>query len=208
MRCPPIKRGGAHKAQRGSWLREKVTQMAGRPPNPTNLQAINGAFKKNPKRARAREGEPRPTGPLGPAPQRWEPHPQAFHASALFADGKSTSDVAVILQIDWGTAKTLRDQTSASDNAQLVRLWDEVAIMAPWLTFADRWTVESVCELKLRERKGPILIGERAELGRLCGKCGMNPSDRTRVNTFPSAPRKSEEADPRDAYMRRKSKAG
>jgi hypothetical protein len=121
----------------------------------------------------------------------------------LFAEGKSTNEVAAALQIDWETTKSLRDQNAAADKAQLTCLWNEVSVMAPWLTSADRWTVESIVELKLLERKGAIKPGERAELGRLCGKCGLNPSDRTRVNMSPPAPRKGEAADPREAFMRK-----
>ena len=34
--------------------------MPGRPPKPTNLLELTGSFRKNPKRKRAREGEPQP----------------------------------------------------------------------------------------------------------------------------------------------------
>lgn len=180
-----------------------------RPRKPTNLLAINGAYSKNPARAKEREGEPEPSGGLGEPPVRWQPHPRAAEAAALFAEGKSTNDVAAALQVDWDEAASLRSaQAKAADNAMLCQLWREVAAMAPWLTSADRWTVESICELKLLERKGSIRPGERTELGRLAGKCGLNPSDRSRVNTFPGAPKKSERADPREEYMRRKQRVG
>jgi hypothetical protein len=177
--------------------------MAGRPRKPTNLLEMSGALKKNPKRGKAREGEPRPDASLGAPPERWKPHPLAAQASALFAQDKSTNEVASALQIDWETAKSLRDQNQAADNAQLCGLWEEVQLMAPWLTAADRWTVESIVELKLIERKGTIKPGERAELGRLCGKCGLNPSDRTRVNVSSSPARPAAAADPREAFMRK-----
>jgi hypothetical protein len=45
--------------------------MAGRPPKPTNLLELTGAFKKNPKRLAERAGEPVPHGPLGPTPRHW-----------------------------------------------------------------------------------------------------------------------------------------
>jgi hypothetical protein len=135
---------------------------------------------------------------------RWEPHPLTAHAAALFAEGKSTNEVAAILQIDWETTRSLRERPDlAADKAQLCGLWEEVAAMAPWLTSADRWTVESIVELKLLERKGAIKPGERAELGRLCGKCGLNPSDRTRVNVSSTAPHSAKAADPREAFMRK-----
>jgi hypothetical protein len=36
---------------------------------PTAILDLNGAFKKNPDRGRARKNEPKPTGPLGPPPE-------------------------------------------------------------------------------------------------------------------------------------------
>jgi len=184
--------------------REKVSEMAGRPAKPTNLLAMTGQLARNPKRYASRKGEPRPDGPLGDAPDRWQPHPEAFKAAALYAEGKSTNEVAALLAISWEIARDLRDVSQNADKERLCQLWDEVNVMAPWLTSADRWVVESICELKLRERKGTIKPGERAELGRLCGKCGMNPSDRTRVSTLPKAPRQTERTDPREVYMQRK----
>jgi hypothetical protein len=175
--------------------------MAGRPPKPTNLLAITGQLARNPKRYEKRKGEPRPDAALGPAPARWQLHPAAFKASALFADGKSTNEVRDLLGIPWETARDLRDSTRTNANAHLCQLWDELNAMAPWLTNADRWVAESICQLKLAELQGTIRPGERAELGRLCGKCGLNPSDRTRVSTLPKAPRKSEPPDPRDMYL-------
>lgn len=40
-----------------------------RPRKPTALLELNGAFRKDPKRGRARASEPIPTGPLGDAPK-------------------------------------------------------------------------------------------------------------------------------------------
>jgi hypothetical protein len=68
--------------------------MAGRPRKPTNLLEMSGALKKNPKRAKAHAGEPRPDGLLSEPPERWKPPTLAAHASALFAKGKSTNEVA------------------------------------------------------------------------------------------------------------------
>lgn len=52
--------------------------MAGRPPKPTNLLELTGAYKKNPKRAAARAGEPRSTEPLGDPPAHWKVEPSEF----------------------------------------------------------------------------------------------------------------------------------
>lgn len=45
--------------------------MAGRPPKPTGLLLLSGAARKNPKRLRARAGEPVPPGPIGEPPEKW-----------------------------------------------------------------------------------------------------------------------------------------
>ena len=178
--------------------------MAGRPPKPTNLLAITGQLARNPKRYEARKNEPRPDSNLGPAPDRWQPHPGAFKAAALFAEGKSTNEVAQILAIAWEAARDLRDTAASADNARLCELWDEFSAMCPWLTSADRWTAEDIVELKLKAIKRKISKSERSELGKLLGKCGLNPSDRTRVSTVPRAQRKAEATDPRDLYLQRK----
>jgi hypothetical protein len=43
----------------------------GRPRKSTELHELSGAFKRNPGRAKAREGEPKITRPLGPPPGHW-----------------------------------------------------------------------------------------------------------------------------------------
>lgn len=45
--------------------------MPGRPPKPTKLLELTGAFRKNPARRRAREGEPPTTGDIGGPPVKW-----------------------------------------------------------------------------------------------------------------------------------------
>jgi hypothetical protein len=46
--------------------------MAGRPPKPTNLLELTGAYRKNPKRRKTREGEPEPPKvPVGGPPAKW-----------------------------------------------------------------------------------------------------------------------------------------
>lgn len=44
--------------------------MPGRPPKPTKLLELTGAFRKNPARKRAREGEPQ-SGDIGGPPAKW-----------------------------------------------------------------------------------------------------------------------------------------
>jgi hypothetical protein len=41
-----------------------------RPRKPTNVLTLTGAFKQNPQRAAARQGEPEPTGAIGDPPDR------------------------------------------------------------------------------------------------------------------------------------------
>lgn len=46
--------------------------MGGRPPKPTNLLELTGAYRKNPKRRKAREAEPKPPEiPVGAPPAKW-----------------------------------------------------------------------------------------------------------------------------------------
>jgi hypothetical protein len=45
-----------------------------RPNKPTALLELNGAFKKDPARRRAREHEPKPSGPLGEPPASFPPN--------------------------------------------------------------------------------------------------------------------------------------
>src|SRR4051812_41128553 len=45
-----------------------ISPMA-RPRKPTAVLELNGSFKKDPQRKKQREGEPKPTGPLGDAPK-------------------------------------------------------------------------------------------------------------------------------------------
>ena len=56
----------------------RVGEMAGRPPKPTNLLELTGAFKRNPQRARARAGEPMPASGLGPPPPHFMIEEPAF----------------------------------------------------------------------------------------------------------------------------------
>jgi hypothetical protein len=144
--------------------------MAGRPPKPSNLLELSGAFKKNPKRKAARSGEPVPSGPLGAPPAQWMiESPEAF-----------------------GYQKA----------AELRQIWTEIASMAPWLTSADRHTVEDICVLRLKARKDTIKPGERNVLRALNNSCGLDASGRAKINTFPTTPRQAVASDPRDAYER------
>jgi hypothetical protein len=182
--------------------------MAGRPRKPTKLLEITGALRKNPARGRAREGEPQPAGDLGDPPERWQSHPGAPRAYEMFAQDKSTNDVAAALGISWDEARVIREtQAQAADNAALCKLWYELRDMAAWLTSADRWTAEQICELKLLVNQRKIKPAERRELNSLCNKCGLDPSGRTRVNGGMSAnPKGAAASDPRDAYMQKKMK--
>ncbi|UWZ84642.1 hypothetical protein [Occallatibacter riparius] len=182
--------------------------MAGRPRKPTNLLEITGALRKNPSRARARQGEPQPALGLGEPPVRWQSHPAAAQAYELFAQDKSTNEVAAQLGISWDEARAIREnQAQAADNAKLCELWRELCEMADWLTKADRWTAEQICELKLLQVKRTIKSADRKELNSLCNKCGLDPSGRSKVNTTPADAKAAATADPRDVYLRKKLRA-
>jgi hypothetical protein len=57
--------------------------MAGRPPKPTNLLELTGAFRKNPARRKARENEPQaPHIPLAPPASYMRFHPELGYQKA------------------------------------------------------------------------------------------------------------------------------
>jgi phage terminase small subunit len=74
--------------------------------------------------------------------------------------------------------------------------WKELDRQAPTdvLTRADRWTVELIVVLMSKLRDGSIRTGEIAQLGLMLSKCGMNPSDRSRVHA--TTPREEIADDP------------
>jgi hypothetical protein len=49
---------------------------------------------------------------------------------------------------------------------RLRAIWEECLAMWPWADFSDRFTVEAICRLKVKERNETIKTGERTTLAR------------------------------------------
>jgi hypothetical protein len=69
---------------------------------------------------------------------------------------------------------------NAEMTTELKAIWREVSKMAPWLTSADRHTVEGICVLRQRARDGRIQCRERRTLHLLMTASGLNPAGRVR----------------------------
>lgn len=128
--------------------------MRGRPPKPTKLLEIGGAFKKNPARGRARADEPVPEGPLGPPPAEWT------------AGAEKNARLAALLRA-W---QEIVDQAAfgvlTSADRDLVEL-------ACYLKYKIR-----------RASAGyeKATSGDFAQLNRILGQIGLVPSERSRVS--------------------------
>lgn len=74
----------------------------GRPPKPTNLLQLTGAFKKNPKRGAKRANEPKPEGPLGDPPARFlNPHsPSAVYHLEMWHELIGMAPIGVLTSAD------------------------------------------------------------------------------------------------------------
>lgn len=90
--------------------------------------------------------------------------------------------------------------------AELTAIWQEVSEMAPWLTLADRYTVEDICELRYRARHRIITPSERNTLKQLGSNCGLDSPGRSRLSTEVTAPKPDAFEDPRDAFEARTKK--
>jgi hypothetical protein len=77
------------------------------------------------------------------------------------------------------------------------RIWKELQqIAAPGVLFnCDRWTVETVCILKAKERARTITNPERAALIAIYKELGMTPVSRSRVVAAPK-PKPEPSSDP------------
>jgi hypothetical protein len=155
----------------------------------------NGTFETHPERKAAYANEPKPDGPLGPPPASWKKHPRADEAAVMFAENKSTNEVAAALAISWEEAKTIRDTASGSrEKEELLSIWYEITDQAPpgVLTSSDRLHVEMACRLTYKIRAGTALAGDYSRLREFLGKMAMNPADRTKVQVnaggAPAAP--------------------
>jgi hypothetical protein len=154
--------------------------MAGRPPKPTKLLELTGAFKRNPKRLAERAGEPVPIGPLGPTPRHWRVKRENPVAEL------KPAQMAEIVHLD-----------------ALRKMWKEVSRMAPWLTSGDRIAVELLCGLLLKARLGGIKPSEINVLRGLCNACGLDPSGRAKIDTSAPGVKGAKAVDPRDAFAAR-----
>jgi hypothetical protein len=90
--------------------------------------------------------------------------------------------------------------------AELTAIWHEVAAMAPWLTLADRYTVEDICELRYRARHRIITPSERNTLKQLGSNCGLDSPGRSRLDTGAAMPKPDTFEDPRDEFEARTKK--
>ena len=162
----------------------------GRNRKPKAVHEMNGTFEKHPERKEAYVNEPKPHGPLGQPPVKWLPHPMADQAKALFAEDKSTSDVAIALGISWETAKALRSNPDAEKNEELLCIWHEITSQAPpgVLSGSDRLHVEMTCRLIQLIRSGKAKSGDYSRVEQYLGKMAMNPVDRPKVQIGAGVP--------------------
>ena len=182
--------------------------MAGRLPKPTELLLLSGAGRKNPKRIKARAGEPQSPGPIGDAPAKWMTMtPLAQQAEMLFAEDKSLNEVAAALHIAWEEARDLRDRRSHYQEwSKLRAIWDNCTAMWTWLSPADRDALEGYCRLKLKEDKDDLSGAELTALMRARSELGGTGSGRARLGIRNNAGATSapKSADPRAAFLARK----
>jgi len=182
--------------------------MAGRLPKPTELLLLSGAGRKNPKRIKARAGEPQSPGPIGEAPAKWMTMtPLAQRAEMLFAEEKSLNEVATTLQIEWEEARDLRDRRSHYRKwSKLRAIWENCTAMWPWVSFSDRDALEGYCLLKLKEDQGELSGAELTALMRARTELGGTGSGRARlgIRNNAGAPSTPKSSDPRAAFLARK----
>lgn len=183
--------------------------MAGRPPKPTELLLLTGAGRKNPKRIKAREGEPTPPGPIGAPPGKWTNfRPAQDDAARLFAQGKSLNETAEALNVAWEVASALKDANAAFLKAnKLLTIWYECLAMWPWVTFSDRDAVEHYCILKLKQDTDTLTGAELTAIRSIRSELGGTGSGRARLGVKSaggSAAPKQKASDPRAQFLARK----
>jgi hypothetical protein len=154
--------------------------MAGRLPKPTALLEAQGAFRKNPARRRARQGEPQPpAGGIGAPPERW----QIFHPELGYQKFEK-------LRAIWDNCAKMWPWLTPSDR-------DAVEQYAKLKYKDDQHLYAS----------GPELSGaELTAILRLRTELGGTGSGRARLGVraagLPREPAKK--ADPRIVYMKRR----
>jgi DNA-binding CsgD family transcriptional regulator len=183
--------------------------MAGRPPNPTALQLLTGAGRKNPKRMKARAGEPVPPDRKIQPPEEWTDfRPLQDEASRLIAEGKSLNEIAAELNVSWDEADVLKRRNPAYLQAnKLLNIWHKRLIMWPWTTFSDTDALAHYCELKLKQESGTLSGAELTAIRSIRSELGGTGSGRARLGVRPAggaAPQKPKGADPRAQFLARK----
>lgn len=131
-----------------------------RPRTPTSQLDASGAFDHDPQRARERQNEPIPPGPLGEPPARWRTN-----------TGDENRDRLNSLQVEaWHEL--------------------ELQVAPNVLTISDRVAVEVYCSLIARHRAGEILTAaEYGLIKSFLAEMGMTPASRSRLNV-PRKPEK------------------
>src|SRR5580704_6803917 len=87
--------------------------MAGRPPNPTALQLLKGADKKNPKRIRERAGEPVPPDIKVQPPDEWTDFDSLQgDVTRLVSEKKTLNEIAIELNVSGEKADELKKRAS------------------------------------------------------------------------------------------------
>ena len=149
--------------------------MPGRPPKPTKLLELTGAFRKNPARKRARNGEPE-SAPIGGPPAKW----MIFHPDTGF-----------------GKAEKLR---AIWDNCCSMWPWMEYADRDALEDYC-RWKLEVDEGRKLSGAEISAMKSIRSELG----GTGSGRARLGVRSSRPGVPAKLEKiADPRAAFLAQK----
>lgn len=188
----------------------KVSKMGGRPADPTALQLLKGAYRKNPKRLKARAGEPVPPDRKLLPPDEWTSfRPLQDDASRLIADGKSLNEIAAALSIEWKAASDLKDANARYLRAnKLLVIWDKCMAMWPWVTFSDRDALEHYCKLKLKQDADTLTGAELTAIRSIRSELGGTGSGRARLGVRSGGPASSGQppkaADPRAQFLSRK----
>ncbi len=180
--------------------------MPGRPPNPTSLQLLTGAFSKDPARGRRRANEPQPPSRMLEMPAHWTvQHVLAHKIKALAIDGMIEQEIAEELKIPFRDVRdVLRGRYAQAD--RLRAIWENCIAMWPWLTFSDRDALEHYCVLKLKQDEGNLSGAELTAIARIRSELGGTGSGRARLGMLnaPSAPAEKKKGSPRAEFLARK----
>jgi hypothetical protein len=152
--------------------------MPGRPPKPTNLLELSGAYRKNPQRKRAREGEPQPPALPVEMPAKF----LIFHPAEGYLKAEKLRSIWDNCMKMWPWI-TFSDRDALEDYCRLKLMFDEGRKMSG---------AEMSAMIRIRSELGGTGSG-RARLGVKAAGQG---------NAGAQASTKAE--DPRAAYLARK----